>query len=166
MLEDVDGTSSTIPRRSARLMNNSSTIIRPDAVPGLKRGREEEGEVKVVTPKPKRKMQRPYLMSRSIVKAASESNLPRVMLLHQKYRISLDSVNEVSEVYNRWSVLIWATFVQNEAMMDYALAHQCNVNHQDNVSKVALVPSFSTVTNTIIYSVDGQPCIMQQTTAL
>ena len=53
-----------------------------------------------------------------------------------------------------------------EDIVDYALANQCNVNHQDNVSKVALVPSFSTVTNTIIYSVDGQPCIMQQTTAL
>ena len=64
---------------------------------GVKRGMEEgEGEVKGVTPERKRKLQRPYLMSWSIVKAARESNLPRVMLLHQKYRISLDSVGRVS----------------------------------------------------------------------
>ena len=119
--------SAALPRRSPRFKNTSS-IIRPAAALQLqrcvKRGREEgEGEVKGVTPKPKRNLQRPYLMSWSIVKAARVNNLPRVMLLHQKYRISLDSVCR-----NTWTVLKWASALGYEAIIDYALANQCDVN--------------------------------------
>ena len=61
---------------------------------------------------------------------------------------------------------MWAANYGNEAMVDYCLAHHCNVDVQDDVSKIASYhyhPWYTsyTLTNPTLYSLVVQPCIVQ-----
>ena len=62
---------------------------------------------------------------------------------------------------------MWAAIAGNEAMVDYCLAHHCNVDLQDEVSKIASYhyrpwyTSSYTLTNPTLYSLVIQPCTMQ-----
>ena len=58
-----------------------------------------------------------------------------------------------------------AAIFGNEAMVDYCLAHHCNVDLQDDVSKIASYHAWYTSSYTLtyptLYSLVIQPCTMQ-----